>query len=111
MKEENVFWRSGRVKITREDDHYIIQFDTEDDLMKDISGEPIYSRIPSWKIPVKVLAQYPPTDNEFPLMDLAHSLMRLNKVSNVGDRLERNHPDKDWGNWKQTYNKDLEWYN
>ena len=47
--EENVFWKYGRVKITREDDHYIIQFDTESDPIKNSLGKHIYHGIPSWK--------------------------------------------------------------
>ena len=101
MKEENVFWKSGRVKITREDDHYIIQFDTEYDPIKNSLGKHIYHGIPSWKIPVKVDTRYPVHMEEKPLWDLAHSLMRLNRVS--ARRLELTD--------KETHNKDFAWYN
>ena len=101
--EENVFWKYGRVKITRENDHYIIQFDTESDPIKNSLGKHIYHGIPSWKIPVKVLTQYPVHMEEIPLWDLAHSLRRLSYAS--GDILELT--DKDI----KTHNKDLAWYN
>ena len=92
--EENVYWKSENVKITREDNEYIIQFDMNDPYLEDD-----YKDIPSWRIPVKFLDYRVSTDYDYPLYHLLTSFSRMN--------------DKVWNDWENevenidTYNEDL----